>query len=144
MAECVPIRHLELRRCTWCGSMASRPAVHTWPVCRISDQGGGIPDSELPKVWQYGYTTISQHQYIGMDGAGDADPIWSMGAAGEAGRQYKMGGLGFGLPMSRLYARYFGRQQNHGTYSKGLACFNIQTSQHAWCCDLSLRTDGSG
>lgn len=75
---------------------------------RISDQGGGIPDSEVLKVWQYGYTTISQEQPVGMIGAGDADPIWSMSTAGEAGRQYKMGGLGFGLPMSRLYARYFG------------------------------------
>jgi hypothetical protein len=109
---------------------------------RISDQGGGIPEPYLSKVWAYGFTTSE----LGMtsegesgspagDGGGGgpggngesspgaeaAEPTGSSSGGGggglgfhlahasEAPRQrYKLAGLGFGLPMSRLYARYFG------------------------------------
>lgn len=60
------------------------------------------------KVWQYGYTTIT-HQGSGSAFSGNADisPAWAAIPL-ESGAQYRMGGLGFGLPMSRLYAEYFG------------------------------------
>eukprot|EP00891_Asterochloris_glomerata_P004487 jgi/Astpho2/4487/e_gw1.00067.401.1_t len=73
------------------------------PSCRISDQGGGIAKADLDKVWRYGYTTAARvPEEAGWSAA------HGITAAGEAGAQYKMGGLGFGLPMSRLYAEYFG------------------------------------
>lgn len=74
---------------------------------RISDQGGGIAPEELSKVWQYGYTTIDHEDSSNLRGTSDLDPIWATQPENVA--QYRMGGLGFGLPMSRLYAEYFGK-----------------------------------
>ncbi|KIJ58957.1 hypothetical protein HYDPIDRAFT_101698 [Hydnomerulius pinastri MD-312] len=61
---------------------------------KISDEGGGIPRSAIPLIWTYMYTTMSG-QSIDQDfQAGDF--------------QAPMAGFGYGLPLSRLYARYFG------------------------------------
>ena len=75
---------------------------------RISDQGGGILPEDLSKVWQYGYTTINHQDSSTFTGTSDMDPAWGA----ESRAQYRMGGLGFGLPMSRLYAEYFGEAQH--------------------------------
>ncbi|EFJ38193.1 hypothetical protein SELMODRAFT_164498 [Selaginella moellendorffii] len=61
---------------------------------KISDEGGGIPRSELPKVWSYFYSTgeiplLDQNRFL--EQPSDA-----------------MAGYGYGLPVTRLYARYFG------------------------------------
>eukprot|EP00166_Cyanidium_caldarium_P002347 ctg_2332.g440 len=71
---------------------------------KIADEGGGIPRSSLPEIWTYMFTTapappesLIQDDVIPPGGATpasrDTDPI---------------AGLGYGLPLSRLYARYFG------------------------------------
>ncbi|KAL4071396.1 mitochondrial branched-chain alpha-ketoacid dehydrogenase kinase-domain-containing protein [Scleroderma yunnanense] len=61
---------------------------------KISDEGGGIPRRAVPVVWTYMYTTMGG-QSIDQDyHAGDF--------------QAPMAGFGYGLPLSRLYARYFG------------------------------------
>ena len=60
-------------------------------VCiKISDEGGGIKRSKLEKVFTYLYTTSSPH------------------APRESANKTPLSGLGYGLPLSRLYARYFG------------------------------------
>jgi len=75
---------------------------------RISDRGGGISEEDMARVWKYGYTTSSSFdespkQVEGL-GFGQA-----MSSAADAGRRrFRMAGLGFGLPLSRVYARYFG------------------------------------
>lgn len=74
---------------------------------RISDQGGGILSEDLDKVWQYGYTTINAQVSSSFRDTAAVDTAWSA-IPPESGAQYRMGGLGFGLPMSRLYAEYFG------------------------------------
>ncbi len=55
-------------------------------IIRISDKGGGFPRKDIKNVFLYSYTTIkhqlSYHQPI-------------------------IAGFGYGLPLSRLYARYF-------------------------------------
>lgn len=60
----------------------------------MSDEGGGIPRSGLPKIFTYLYSTarnpLDEHSNLGT---GDA---------------VTMAGYGYGLPISRLYARYFG------------------------------------
>jgi len=53
---------------------------------KISDEGGGLPRSETDSLFEYMYTTA---------------PTPLMGGS------TPMAGLGYGLPISRLYARYF-------------------------------------
>lgn len=54
---------------------------------KISDQGGGIPKSTIDQVFEYHYTSAPE-------------PL-------KAGSAAPMAGYGYGLPLSRLYARYF-------------------------------------
>ncbi|ORZ06658.1 mitochondrial pyruvate dehydrogenase [Absidia repens] len=61
---------------------------------KISDEGGGISRSGIPLVWTYMYTTADsqelEHEYS------------------QSEFRAPMAGFGYGLPLSRLYARYFG------------------------------------
>ncbi|KAF3905869.1 hypothetical protein AA313_de0208353 [Arthrobotrys entomopaga] len=62
---------------------------------KISDEGGGIPRSAIPLVWTYMYTTVDKTPSIEP---GDERNDF----------QAPLAGFGYGLPISRLYARYFG------------------------------------
>ncbi|XP_078443552.1 pyruvate dehydrogenase (acetyl-transferring) kinase, mitochondrial-like [Wolffia australiana] len=61
---------------------------------KISDEGGGIPRSGLPKLFSYLYSTAEPPQLHYPDNVNDG--------------RVTMAGFGYGLPISRLYARYFG------------------------------------
>ncbi|ORX57558.1 hypothetical protein DM01DRAFT_1334164 [Hesseltinella vesiculosa] len=61
---------------------------------KISDEGGGIPRSAIPKVWTYMYTTAK---------AQELEPEFN-----QSEFRAPMAGFGYGLPTSRLYAQYFG------------------------------------
>ncbi|RIA95267.1 mitochondrial branched-chain alpha-ketoacid dehydrogenase kinase-domain-containing protein [Glomus cerebriforme] len=61
---------------------------------KISDEGGGIPRRNIPLVWTYMYTTAETQTL---------DPNFS-----QSDFKAPMAGFGYGLPISRLYARYFG------------------------------------
>lgn len=60
---------------------------------KVSDEGGGIPRSGLPRIWTYLYSTADS-------------PLPDMDADEEG--PAVLAGYGYGLPISRLYARYFG------------------------------------
>ena len=62
---------------------------------KVSDEGGGIPRSVIPLVWTYMYTTVDQTPNL--------DPDFN-----KSDFKAPMAGFGYGLPISRLYARYFG------------------------------------
>ncbi|KAI9817055.1 MAG: hypothetical protein M1832_004773 [Thelocarpon impressellum] len=62
---------------------------------KISDEGGGIPRSTIPLVWTYMYTTVETTPNL--------DPDFD-----KSDFKAPMAGFGYGLPISRLYARYFG------------------------------------
>ncbi|ETV97190.1 hypothetical protein, variant [Aphanomyces invadans] len=61
---------------------------------KISDEGGGVPRSEWRNLWQYTYTT--------------ADVVDPAVFKGEVNFRDHFCGGGYGLPISRLFARYFG------------------------------------
>ena len=63
---------------------------------KISDEGGGIRRSGLQRIWTYLYTTADS-PLLDMDGD-----------SASAGGPVVLAGYGYGLPLSRLYARYFG------------------------------------
>ncbi|XP_065942038.1 pyruvate dehydrogenase (acetyl-transferring) kinase isozyme 2, mitochondrial isoform X4 [Magallana gigas] len=54
---------------------------------KLCDQGGGVPYKVQDKLFQYMYSTAPRPQYTGHDSP--------------------LAGYGYGLPLSRLYARYF-------------------------------------
>ena len=58
---------------------------------KLADEGGGIPRTAERLIWTYGYTTA--------EGFVDNDKV-------------PLAGFGYGLPLSRLYARYFGGDLN--------------------------------
>lgn len=63
---------------------------------RISDQGGGIPRSHLARIFKYLYTTAQvQLTDENMDSA-------------DFSTESPMAGLGFGLGLSRVFARFWG------------------------------------
>ncbi|CAO2838366.1 unnamed protein product [Amaranthus hypochondriacus] len=61
---------------------------------KVSDEGGGIPRSGLPRIFTYLYSTaenpLDEHMDLGTS------------------ENVTMAGYGYGLPICRLYARYFG------------------------------------
>ena len=62
---------------------------------------GGIPRSQVDKIWSYLYTTASpkvQQSFIGDDEQQQQDHS----------KQSPLAGLGYGLPIARSYCRYFG------------------------------------
>lgn len=61
---------------------------------KVSDQGGGIPRSDLPQIWTYLYSTAQSPLPEIDDEARNVPSV--------------LAGYGYGLPISRLYARYFG------------------------------------
>ena len=68
-------------------------------VIKVSDEGGGIPRSNMKKIWSYLFTTADPSIQEGMVGTkNDVDH----------GVDSPLAGLGYGLPISRSYARYFG------------------------------------
>ncbi|CAJ1959526.1 unnamed protein product [Cylindrotheca closterium] len=70
-------------------------------IIKVSDQGGGIPRSEMSKIWSYLFTTASpkvQQEFF--------NATKQLNGAIENGSV--LAGLGYGLPLSRAYSRYFG------------------------------------
>lgn len=61
---------------------------------KISDEGGGIPRSGISKIWTYLYSTAKSPISDDKQQLLDMPPV--------------MAGYGYGLPISKLYAKYFG------------------------------------
>lgn len=66
---------------------------------KISDEGGGFRRSELSRVWSYLFTTaqLPAEQLLKLEED-----------SRHANRPDPIAGFGYGLPLSRLYARYWG------------------------------------
>ena len=74
-------------------------------VIKIADEGGGIPRSQVDKIWSYLFTTADpkiQAAFI----AGDDDHAKRNN--NDHCNNSPIAGLGYGLPISRSYCEYFG------------------------------------
>jgi len=70
-------------------------------VIKVSDEGGGIPRSNVEKIWSYLFTTADPSIQEGMVGVVENEAV-------DHGIDSPLAGLGYGLPISRSYCRYFG------------------------------------
>lgn len=75
---------------------------------RIRDRGGGIAPEAVGKLWDYGFTTFNEDEINEKTSGGgqgvQALDVISAGAGGGS----SLAGLGYGLPLGRAYAEYFG------------------------------------
>lgn len=77
-------------------------------LCRVSDRGGGIPESKLQDIFKYSFTTMGDRSKIRPS---DSENLFSEMCAGHPNNSPSggpMAGWGFGLPTSRAYATYLG------------------------------------
>ncbi|KAF9277702.1 hypothetical protein BGZ68_009067 [Mortierella alpina] len=97
---------------------------------RIRDQGGGISREDLDAIFDYSFTTVKSENDSSdsMDaGAGDSpygvDSIFKgvSRLAMQAGLGGPIAGLGFGLPLTKIYAQYFGGNM-HLVSLQGYGC----------------------
>jgi pyruvate dehydrogenase kinase 2/3/4 len=65
-------------------------------VIKVSDEGGGIRRSQIQKIWSYLFTTVDPSKQDAFFSSSDHSP------------DSPLAGLGYGLPISRSYATYFG------------------------------------
>ena len=89
-----------------------RPLRQSTPgvTIRIRDRGGGISPENLAQIWDYSFTTFKEEELIqrqqsGSGGTASMDALNAI--AGDAGGS-SLAGLGYGLPLGRAYAEYFG------------------------------------
>lgn len=71
-------------------------------VIKISDLGGGIPEEGQSQVWKYMYTTATSPY----------SPDEAESYIQSISERAIMAGFGYGLPISRLYARFCGGDLN--------------------------------
>eukprot|EP00612_Vaucheria_litorea_P003343 CAMPEP_0171461920 /NCGR_PEP_ID=MMETSP0945-20130129/6168_1 /TAXON_ID=109269 /ORGANISM="Vaucheria litorea, Strain CCMP2940" /LENGTH=382 /DNA_ID=CAMNT_0011988349 /DNA_START=180 /DNA_END=1328 /DNA_ORIENTATION=- len=69
-------------------------------VIKVADEGGGIRRSNMNRVWSYLFTTADPSVQKGFV---DLSHVQS-----DHDRDSPLAGLGYGLPISRSYVRYFG------------------------------------
>lgn len=104
---------------------------------RIRDQGGGVSQEDLDHIFDYSFTTVkddnetsSSSSFAAPDGSlldggspgNESESIFTgvSRLAMQAGLGGPIAGLGFGLPLTRIYAQYFGGRmhlvsmQGHG------------------------------
>ncbi len=95
---------------------------------RIRDRGGGISPENLPNIWAYSFTTFSDNEIPGPNN-GTNDGLNTISGAG--GDCSSLAGLGYGLPLGRAYAEYFGG---------GIAVQSLW----GWGTDVYLKLNGLG
>jgi pyruvate dehydrogenase kinase 2/3/4 len=94
---------------------------------QITDEGGGIPRSGLSKISTYLYSTAENPPDLDVHNEG-----------------VTMTGYGYGIPISHLYARYFGgdlhiiSMEGYGVYILNVLYSDIKHTEEYGCIHLSL------
>lgn len=65
---------------------------------KVADKAGGIPRSKMAQIWKFAHSTTEAEQQQDDD---DGNTVTNKNVSGAQLR-------GFGLPITRIYARYFG------------------------------------
>ena len=88
-------------------SASMKPLESATPgvTIRIRDRGGGISPENYASLWQYGFTTFDDQEAIESRKNG-TEALTVISASG--GNTSSLAGLGYGLPLARAYAEYFG------------------------------------
>ncbi|KAF1994295.1 alpha-ketoacid dehydrogenase kinase [Amniculicola lignicola CBS 123094] len=87
-----------------------RPLALSTPgvTIRIRDRGGGISPENYAHIWDYSFTTFNEDQVSDTLASGSGmDALSAFSGPGGDG-QNSLAGLGYGLPLGRAYAEYFG------------------------------------
>lgn len=77
---------------------------------RIRDRGGGISPANYAHIWDYSFTTFNDDQIqsvLAPESDGADNPMDGLNMISGAGTS-SIAGLGYGLPLGRAYAGYFG------------------------------------
>ncbi|KAL9622291.1 MAG: hypothetical protein Q9160_003302 [Pyrenula sp. 1 TL-2023] len=90
---------------TWEGVLSPLQSAAQNITIRIRDHGGGISPDILPHIWSYSYTTYGDDDAAMADN-GNIDGLNAITNSG--GNSSTIAGLGYGLPLGRAYAEYFG------------------------------------
>ncbi|KAL7270546.1 hypothetical protein RUND412_006740 [Rhizina undulata] len=105
---------------------------------RIRDHGGGIPPEDMGNIWSYSYSTFNESTSCigsGLHGGGagrgghDGDALGRFSESVGVIEGSTIAGLGYGLPLSRAYAEYFG------------GSLQVQ-SAYGWGTDVYLKLNG--
>ena len=97
---------------------------------RIRDRGGGISPDVLPNIWSYSFTTFSDDDELPGQSSNSMN-MDALNVISGSGEGSSIAGLGYGLPLSRAYAEYFGG---------GIAVQSL----YGWGSDVYLRLKGLG
>ncbi|OCL11389.1 mitochondrial pyruvate dehydrogenase kinase-like protein [Glonium stellatum] len=93
-----------------------RPLARSTPgvTIRIRDRGGGISPENYAHIWDYSFTTFNEEQVSSTLSGGSPsksssgmDGLNAISGPGGDGAN-SLAGLGYGLPLGRAYAEYFG------------------------------------
>jgi signal transduction histidine kinase len=112
LASCAPESHAHEDSNA---SAPIRPLDRSTPgvTIRIRDRGGGISPENYEHIWDYSFTTFNEEQVSstlsgGDSSAGSYGNMDALNAISGAGGGSSLAGLGYGLPLGRAYAEYFG------------------------------------
>jgi len=109
LASCAPESHAHEEITL---SAPIRPLDESTPgvTIRIRDRGGGISPENYAHIWDYSFTTFNEAQASSTLSGNDPSHgnMDALNAISGAGGGSSLAGLGYGLPLGRAYAEYFG------------------------------------
>ncbi|KAF2198106.1 mitochondrial pyruvate dehydrogenase kinase [Delitschia confertaspora ATCC 74209] len=111
-----------------------RPLARSTPgvTIRIRDRGGGIAPENYAHIWDYSFTTFNEDEASStLGGVSPGIEALNTISGGGGDGVHSLAGLGYGLPLGRAYAEYFG------------GSIKVQ-NLYGWGTDVYLRLRGVG